>query len=198
MIGVVSEAPSWIIFADWGIARDIQGLEMDPLGPLNGKSFMTSISPWVIVLDALKPFETPMIPRHTLTAPYLHQEKTPCTYDVAVQADMIVEGRSLTICKSGLKSLYWSFRDLVAHQTSNGCNLNTGDMLATGTISGDTRDSHGCLLEMTKGGRVHFTVDGAFSRTFLRDGDTILISAYAGDGVGFGECVGQLVGAHNT
>lgn len=71
-------------------------------------------------------------------------------------------------------------------------------MLATGTISGDTGDSHGCLLEMTKGGTVHFTVDGAFSRTFLRDGDTVRISAYAGSGVGFGECVGQLVRAQNT
>lgn len=171
---------------------------MDPLGPLNGKSFMTSISPWVVVLDALKPFETAVVPRHTASPPLLHQGKAPCIYNVAAQADIIVEGRSSTICKSELQSLYWSFRDLVAHQTSNGCNLNTGDMLATGTISGDTGDSHGCLLEMTKGGTVHFTVDGAFSRTFLRDGDTVRISAYAGSGVGFGECVGQLVRAQNT
>lgn len=167
---------------------------MLPLGPLNSKSFMTSISPWVVVFDALNPFQVPAVPRDIPVAPYLHESKGPYTYDIRVQADLIVEeGRCSTICISDLKSLYWSFRDLVAHQTSNGCNLNTGDILATGTISGEAQDSYGCLLEMTKGGKMSFTVDGAFTRAFLRDGDTVRISAYAGDGVGFGECTGQLV-----
>lgn len=174
-------------------ARDIQSLEMVPLGPLNGKSFSTSVSPWVVTMDALKPFETTGPPRPLDIAPYLEDNKTANTYDIHLQASLVSGGNSTTLCNSELKTMYWSFRDLIAHQTSNGCNINTGDLLATGTISGETHENHGCLLELTKGGEESFKIHGGVSRTFLEDGDAILISAYAGEGVGFGECRGELL-----
>lgn len=168
---------------------------MMPLGPLNGKSFATSISPWVITLDALKPYETPAQSRELKVAPYLEDDKAASTYDIQLQAELLVNGERTTICKSELKTMYWTFRDLIAHQTSNGCNLNTGDILASGTISGDTSESHGCLLELTRAGERSFDVAGGLTRTFLEDGDTVLISASMGEGVGFGECTGKLLSA---
>ena len=168
---------------------------MTPLGPMNGKSFGTSMSPWIITLDALRPFETSAPPKDIPAVAYLQDSKLASTYDIHLQADLLTEESTTTICKSELKWMYWTLRDLVAHQTSNGCNINTGDVLATGTISGTTDDSHGCLLELTKGGEDIFKLEGGDSRTFLQDGDSIRLTAYAGEGVGFGECVGKIVDA---
>ncbi len=178
------------------IARDIQGFEMQPLGPMNGKSFSTSISPWVITLDALKPFEVKAPERELKVASYLADSKPNNTYDVHLQADIIIDGQPTPMCRSELKTMYWSFRDLVAHQTSNGCNINTGDILATGTISGSSNQSHGCLLELTHGGEKAFVVEGGGKRIYLEDGDTVLITGCAGEGVGFGECVGSILPAY--
>jgi len=91
--------------------------------------------------------------------------------------------------------MYWSFRDLVAHQTSNGCCINTGDLLGTGTISGSEDDAHGCLMELTKGGEATFAVEGTWAekRRYFEDGDTVRISGWAGEGVGFGECFGMVL-----
>jgi fumarylacetoacetase len=178
------------------IARDIQGLEMLPLGPLNGKSFATSISPWVISPIALEPFEISAPPREIDVAGYLKDPKAFNTYDIHLQADIIANESTTTICKSELKTMYWSFRDIITHQTSNGCNINTGDILATGTISGEADESHGCLLELTKGGQQNFKVNGG-SRLFIEDGDSIQISAFVGSGVGFGECVGKMMPARS-
>ncbi|PVH82821.1 fumarylacetoacetate hydrolase family protein [Cadophora sp. DSE1049] len=183
-----------VLLNDWS-ARDIQGLEMMPLGPLNGKSFSTSISPWVVTLDALQAFQSPAPARELKVAPYLADSKTDNTYSIELKAELLVGDQATTICESQLKTMYWSFRDLLAHQTSNGCNLNTGDLLATGTISGETKTSHGCLLELTKGGEQTFEVAGGMNRTFLEDGDSIRISASCGDGVGFGECFGKVLPA---
>ncbi|KAH9218658.1 fumarylacetoacetate hydrolase family protein [Leptodontidium sp. 2 PMI_412] len=183
-----------VLLNDWS-ARDIQGLEMMPLGPLNGKSFSTSISPWVITLDALEIFQSPAPERELKVAPYLADTKTDNTYSIQLKAELIVDDYATTICKSQLKTMYWSFRDLLAHQTSNGCNLNTGDLLATGTISGETHDSHGCLLELTKGGEQSFNIADGSRRKFLEDGDSIRISAICGEGVGFGECIGKVLPA---
>ena len=156
---------------------------------------MTSISPWVITLDAMKPFETQAPPRELEVAPYLDDNKARNTYDVHLQADLVIDGKATTICRSELKAMYWSFRHLIAHQTSNGCNVKTGDLLATGTVSGRTHDSHGCLLELTRGGEEDFKVAGGLSRMYLEDGDTVQISAFASEGVGFGDCTGQLLPA---
>ncbi|KAK0122192.1 hypothetical protein ONS95_010449 [Cadophora gregata] len=183
-----------VLLNDWS-ARDIQGLEMVPLGPLNGKSFSTSISPWVVTLDALEAFQCPAPARELKVAPYLADSKTDNTYSIELKAELVADGQATTICESQLRTMYWSFRDLLAHQTSNGCNLNTGDILATGTISGETDTSHGCLLELTKGGEKDFDVAGGLKRKFLEDGDSIRISASCGNGVGFGECVGKVLPA---
>jgi len=142
-------------------ARDIQALEMPPLGPLNGKSFATSISPWVITLDTLTPFEAPAPPREQKQALHLTVPKSHLTYTIHLQAELLIDGIPTTICKFELGSMYWSFRDLIVHQTSNWCCINTGDLLGTGTISGSEDESHGCLLELTKGGEATFAVNGA-------------------------------------
>ncbi|KAH8679515.1 hypothetical protein BGZ60DRAFT_553877 [Tricladium varicosporioides] len=182
---------------DWS-ARDIQGLEMTPLGPMNGKSFGTSISPWIITLDALEPFRSPLPLRNPdipITA-YLQDPLPNPGFEIKVEASLKPAGTetSSKICQSEFSSLYWTLRDLVAQQTVNGCGLSTGDVLATGTISGTTSESHGCLLEMAaKGGITIIAKDGEEKRRFLLDGDTVTLSAFAGKGVGFGECTGTIL-----
>jgi fumarylacetoacetase len=190
--------------AKTSLARDIQALEMPPLGPLNGKSFATSISPWIITLDALTPFEAPAPPREATSgaasiASYLKDPKATPTYTIHLQAELVANNIPTTICKSELGSMYWSFRNLVAHQTSNGCCINTGDVLGTGTISGSEGEAHGCLLELTKGGEVTFAVEGgagASKRMYLENDDMVRISGWASEGVGFGECVGVVLPAN--
>ncbi|KFY28338.1 hypothetical protein V491_00520 [Pseudogymnoascus sp. VKM F-3775] len=184
----------YVLMNDWS-ARDIQGLEMPPLGPLNGKSFATSLSPWIITLDALQASAVEGQPRELQVASYLMDSNPINSYDIALQADLITGGKSTIICKSNLNAMYWTFRDLVVHQSSNGCCLNTGDILATGTISGSTDDSHGCLLELTNGGQYSFELSDGQSRIYIEDGDEIQISALASDGVGFGECTGKVLPA---
>ncbi|KFY17062.1 hypothetical protein V492_00922 [Pseudogymnoascus sp. VKM F-4246] len=177
-------------------ARDIQGLEMPPLGPLNGKSFATSLSPWIVTLDALQASAIVGQPRELQVASHLVDPNPINSYDIALQANLITSGKSTTICKSNLNAMYWTFRDLIVHQSSNGCSLNTGDILGTGTISGTTDESHGCLLELTKGGQQSFEIGGGKSRVYIEDGDEIQISALASDGVGFGECIGKVLPAN--
>ena len=179
-------------------ARDIQGLEMSPLGPMNGKSFGSTMSPWVITLDALKPSEISPPPKDIPVTSILQDSKEHSTHDIHLQADLLTEDSTTTICKSELKWMYWTLRDLVAHQTSNGCNINTGDVLATGTISGTTIDSHGCLLELTRGGEDAFALEGGGSRTYLHDGDSIRLSACTIQGVGFGDCLGTIVSSREN
>ncbi|KAI8303846.1 Fumarylacetoacetase [Colletotrichum sp. SAR11_59] len=163
-----------VLLNDWS-ARDIQGFEMNPLGPMNGKSFGTSISPWgksyrphaelfliavlkmqlvlVITLEALEPFATRPPTKDVPAQPYLLDHKEKSSYNIALKAEVLADGQTTTVCTAQLSWMYWTFRDLVAQQTVNGCNLNTGDVLATGTVSGAGDDEHGCLLEMTKGGK---------------------------------------------
>lgn len=113
-------------------ARDILSPEIVPLGPLNGKSFMTSISPWVVTLDALAPFAVPSPPRDGPVAPYLHDPAPNGTYDVELQAEVIVDGRPTRICTAKLQWMYWSFRSIFAHQCIGGCGVASGDIVATG------------------------------------------------------------------
>ncbi|KAK1984359.1 fumarylacetoacetase [Colletotrichum cereale] len=178
-----------VLLNDWS-ARDIQGLEMNPLGPMSGKSFGTSISAWVITLEALEPFATQPPAKNIPAQPYLADKKEKPSYKIELKAEVLTGGEATTVCKAQLSWMYWTFRDLVAQQTINGCNLNTGDVLATGTVSGAGDDEHGCLLELTKGGKVGWKTTNGQDRTYLKDGDGVRISGYAGDGVGFGECVG--------
>ena len=177
---------------------------MNPLGPFNGKSFGTTISPWVIPLDALQPFECaapqPEVPRPT----YLQDPKAAAHYAVHLQVDLYPnkQQEAVTVCRSRLEWLYYTFRDLVAHQTVNGCPLRTGDLLATGTVSGSEEGTLGCLLEITKGGKQPLQLPDESSRNYLQDGDGVRLTAWAGElgseqCVGFGEAYGQLQAAHN-
>lgn len=168
---------------------------MTPLGPFNGKNFGTSISPWIVTLDALEAFKAegqkPVvdIPKH-LQDPELR------TYAIQMQVE-ILSGETATLAGTSLvQSLYWSSRQMVAHAVSAGAALRTGDIMATGTVSGDGEDARGCMLELTEGGAKPFKLEDGTERGFLHDGDVVRMTAVAGEeqsGVGFGECSGRLV-----
>lgn len=165
---------------------------MSPLGPINGKSFGTSLSPWVVTLEALEPFATSPPPKEAATAKYFQDPKEKSSYGISLDVDVVRKGKTTRMCTSQLSWMYWTFRDLVAQQTINGCNLSTGDLLATGTISGVEDNEHGCLLEMTL---VRKKIGKALSSedvVWLEDGDETKFTGYCGDGVGFGECTGIL------
>lgn len=169
---------------------------------MNGKSFATTISPWVVTLEALAPFATAAPAREVPVSAFLQESaaRPRESYDVKLGAELLPAGgeaaaAAVRVCTSNLAWMYWTFRDLVAQKTVNGCNLNTGDVLATGTVSGDAADEHGCLMEMNKGGRVELALAAGLKRTYLLDGDAIRLTAYCGDGVGFGECTGVITPA---
>lgn len=174
---------------------------MTPLGPLNGKSFGTSISPWIITLEALSPYRSPSPKRNELIpiSAYLQDPRADSSYSIKLGATLqpSTAHAPSVICTTEFSSLYWTLRDLVAQQTINGCNLNTGDLLATGTISGTTPESHGCLMEIAASGGVDVeTADGSIEKkVWLADGDTVSITAVAGPNVGFGECNGKVLPA---
>ncbi|KAK5098953.1 hypothetical protein LTR24_001581 [Lithohypha guttulata] len=188
----------FVLLNDWS-ARDIQGLEMNPLGPFNGKSFGTSISPWIITADALEPFRVSGRIKEELPAPYLRSKRNTNHYAVQLNAEIEVHGARSMVCQSRCEWLYWSVSDMVAHHTINGCPLNAGDILATGTVSGNEVGSHGCLLEITKGGKEPLDLSKGVRRTYLEDGDVVRLTGWAGtpgtgEYVGFGLCYGQLRG----
>jgi fumarylacetoacetase len=181
------------------LARDIQGFEMTPLGPFNGKNFGTTISPWVVTPDALHAFKTegqkPVtdIPKH-LRDPDLQ------TYAIRMQVEILAGNAATVTGTSWLQSLYWTPKQMIAHAVSAGAALRTGDLLATGTVSGEGADARGCLLELTEGGAKSFSLDDGSQRAFLQDGDVVRMTAVAGEdqsGVGFGECVGRLVASRS-
>lgn len=170
---------------------------MNPLGPFNGKSFGTTISPWIITIDALEPFQCPSLPKELPVAPYLHDTKEKPSYSIQLQASIEAPTSSNVVCSAQFEWMYWTLRDMIAHQTINGCPLSAGDFLATGTVSGSQPGSHGCLLEITKGGKEVVTLGNGETRTYLQDGDAVRLSGWAGDlgsdsCVGFGECYGTL------
>jgi fumarylacetoacetase len=176
----------------------IGGLEMNPLGPFNSKSVATTISPWIITVDAMEPFQTKILVKDSSAAAYLKCEGGRAHYAVNLRADLIEQSGSVTVlCNTRLDLLHWSFKDMIAHQTINGCALRSGDMRATGTISGGEDGMLGCLLEITKGGAKPFCVKSDTKRTYLEDGDAIRLTGWAGDlgsdsCVGFGENIGVM------
>ncbi|KAK4957766.1 hypothetical protein LTR66_000852 [Elasticomyces elasticus] len=182
-----------VILNDWS-ARDIQALEMQPLGPLNSKNFGTSMSPWVITLDALAPFKTPPPPRDQPVASYLN-DPTSSNYSIDLVAEILSGSTSTVTCRTQLQPMYWTFGHMLAHHTLGGCNLKTGDLIASGTVSGLAETEHGCLLELTRGGTESFRLEDGSSRTYLHDGDVVRFTGFAtreGSSVGFGDCVGQV------
>ena len=184
----------FVLLNDWS-ARDIQRWEYQPLGPFLGKNFCTSLSPWVVPLEALEPFRVVGPTQEPPVLPYL-QTAAPghfdLTLDVFLASNEFPETR---ISRSNAKFLYWNFAQMLAHHTVGGCPLRVGDLLGSGTISGPTPDSLGCLLEMTQGGKTPLQL-GSTERRYLLDGDTVTLRGFAGEGgrrVGFGEVRGKVL-----
>ncbi len=184
-----------VLVNDWS-ARDIQKWEYQPLGPFLAKSFATSISPWVVPLDALEPFRVPGPKQDPDPLEYL-QCNEPWAYDinleVYLQGSQMESGQR--ICQSNSKYLYWNICQQLAHHTVNGCNLRPGDLLATGTISGPNPDSYGSMLELGWRGTKPLSFANGETRSFLEDGDTVTLTGWCqGEGyrIGFGEVVGKV------
>ncbi|MGZ5445540.1 MAG: fumarylacetoacetase [Thermoanaerobaculia bacterium] len=184
---------------DWS-ARDVQTWEYQPLGPFLAKNFATSISPWIVTLDALEPFRTRAFeraPGDPDPLPYLRDD---VGYDINVEVWLRTKKMSdpVRLSRGNFRDMYWTVAQLVAHHTSNGCNLRPGDLLASGTISGPEKDARGCLLELTWRGTEPIQLPTGETRRFLEDGDEVILRAYCErEGVpriGFGECRGVVVG----
>ncbi|MEY2560009.1 MAG: fumarylacetoacetase [Verrucomicrobiota bacterium] len=183
---------------DWS-ARDVQAWEYQPLGPFLAKNFCTSISPWVVSLEALEEFRKPLPAQDPAPLPYLRAADD-FTYDIELEARLQTATMEAphVITRSNFQNLYWSIAQQLAHHTVNGCNLQPGDLLASGTISGPTEESRGCMLELTWRGANPLTLPNGESRKWLEDGDRLTITGWAqGDGyrVGFGEVTGRVLPA---
>ena len=198
----------FVLMNDWS-ARDIQAWEYQPLGPFLAKNFCTSISPWVVTMEALEPFRKPLPPQDPEPLPYLRQTND-FTFDIHLEARLETAKMLATaspsdggnaphiITRTNFQNLYWSIAQQLAHHTINGCNLRPGDLLASGTISGPTEESRGCMLELTWRGTNPLKLPNGETRKWLEDGDTVTITGWCqGDGyrVGFGEVSGQIVPA---
>ena len=206
----IAEAPERIaglcLLNDWS-ARDLQAWEYQPLGPFLAKNFLTTVSPWVVTAEALAPFRIAQAPRpqgdpHPL--PYLwdeadqHAGAFAITLEVSLAtAKMREAGLPPHKLSSGPASnMYWTVAQMIAHHASNGCDLNPGDLLGTGTISGPARDAFGSLIELSSGGREPIALPGGEVRAFLEDGDALTLAAYASArgfrSIGFGTCEGVI------
>ncbi|MFK7826656.1 MAG: fumarylacetoacetase [Oligoflexales bacterium] len=188
-----------VLMNDWS-ARDIQKWEYQPLGPFVSKSFATSISPWVVPLAALKPFTVKGPKQDPQPLDYLrHPSNLMPHYHIELEVYLQPqEAKSAQrISRASTENLYWSMAQQVAHHTVTGCNVRPGDLMASGTVSGKTEDSRGCLLELTWGGKNPINV-GEQQRTFLQDGDEVTMTGWCqGDGyrIGFGEVRGKVLPA---
>jgi fumarylacetoacetase len=183
-----------VLFNDWS-ARDIQQWEYVPLGPFLGKNFGSSISPWVVTLEALAPFRVQGPAQEPLPLPYL-QSAGMNNYDIALEVAIQPENAVETIVsRSNFKYMYWNMAQQLAHHTINGCNVRVGDMMASGTISGHTEDSYGSMLELSWMGTKPLKLADGSERTFIRDKDTVIMRGAAVRGdvrVGFGEVSGKI------
>jgi len=188
----------FVLMNDWS-ARDIQAWEYQPLGPFLAKNFCTSISPWVVTLEALEAFRKPLPRQDPAPLAYL-RAKNDFTFDIQLEAKLRTAKMKTpyTITRTNFQNLYWSASQQLAHHTVGGCNLQPGDLLASGTISGETEESRGCMLELTWRGANPLKLPNGETRKWLEDGDTLAISGWCeGDGyrVGFGEVSGKILPA---
>jgi fumarylacetoacetase len=186
-----------VLMNDWS-ARDIQQWEYVPLGPFNSKTFATTISPWVVTLDALAPFRMAGPVQEPAPLPYLRQSGAR-GIDIALEVALAASGHPpIAISRTNFKYMYWSMAQQLAHHTITGCNTNGGDLMGSGTISGPSPDSYGSLLELSWNGTRPLELAGGNRRRFLEDGDEVILTGYAqGDGhrVGFGEARGRILPA---
>jgi fumarylacetoacetase len=194
-----------VLLNDWS-ARDIQTWEYQPLGPFLAKSFATTLSPWVVTLDALEPYRCPAFAREAADPeplPYLFDESDQREGGYDVEMEMHLRTPKMKaparLSRASFRDSYWTLAQIVAHQTSNGCNLQPGDLLGSGTISGPALDAAGSLIELTQGGRNPLHLASGETRTFLEDGDEVVQrgrcarNGYAS--IGFGEAAGRIVAA---
>ena len=194
---------------DWS-ARDIQAWEYQPLGPFLGKNFGTTVSPWIVTAEALAPFRLPANPRPAgdpAPLPYLFSEEDQQHGALSIELEVLMASEKMRqqaiaphrLSRVNFNTMYWTPAQMVTHHASNGCNLQSGDLLASGTVSGPTPDSLGSLLEISKGGREPFTLPSGETRTFLEDGDEVILrgscSAPGFRRIGFGECRGVILPA---
>ena len=182
-----------VIFNDWS-ARDIQKWEYVPLGPFLGKNFASSISPWVVTLDALEPYKVPGPVQDPQVLPYLEYEGD-SHYDLELEVEIVPpNGQGKVVCRSNFKHMYWNMRQQLAHHTVNGCDIRGGDMIASGTISGPDTGSFGSMLEISWRGTKPVQMPDGTERKFIADGDTVVMRASNGL-IGFGEVSGELLSA---
>jgi fumarylacetoacetase len=185
-----------VLVNDWS-ARDIQAWEYQPLGPFLSKNFATSISPWVVPLEALEPFRVAGPMQDPKPLPYLRTTKLN-SFDIHLEVFLKSENmeKPQLIASSNYKYLYWNMSQQIAHHTITGCNLQTGDLMATGTISGPKKESRGCLLELTWRGAEPIQLDNGEQRVWLEDGDEVIMTGWCqGEGyrIGFGEVRGRIL-----
>uniref|UniRef100_A0A1B6LI31 Fumarylacetoacetase n=1 Tax=Graphocephala atropunctata TaxID=36148 RepID=A0A1B6LI31_9HEMI len=191
----------FVLMNDWS-ARDIQKWEYVPLGPFLAKNLGTTISPWVVTMEALEPFKTENAEQDPEPFPYL-QHSDRYNFDINLFVDLKCPSSSVvtTISRTNYKYMYWTPKQQLVHHTITGCTMNPGDLLASGTISGPTSDSFGSILELAWKGTKPLKISGGESRKFLQDGDEVIIKGFCqGDGfrVGFGSCSGKLLPALPT
>ena len=195
-----------VLLNDWS-ARDIQAWEYQPLGPFLAKSFATTVSPWIVTLEALAPFRCPAFARtdgDPKPLPYLFDEADQRSGGFSIEVQMHLRSAKMRqqkaapvrLSKGNFKDSYWTLAQIVAHQTSNGCNLQPGDVLGSGTISGTTPDSLGSLMELSQGGKNPIALPSDESRTFAEDGDEVIERGACSAGsyrrIGFGEAAGTI------
>ncbi len=193
---------------DWS-ARDIQSWEYQPLGPFLGKNFATSVSPWVVTMEALAPFRVPAFARPAgdpAPLPYLDDPGTAGRGGVDIQLDVALQTArmreqgqpAVRLSRSRFRQMYWTLAQLLTHHASNGCNLRPGDLIASGTVSGPGKDERGCLLELTWRGKEPVALPNGETRGFLEDGDEVVMTGWCeapgAVRIGFGECRGQVRG----
>ena len=196
---LITEADEYIfgmvLLNDWS-ARDIQKWEYVPLGPFLAKNFATSISPWIVTMDALEPFRTKGPKQEPTPLPYL-QQKGKHSYDINLQVAIQPENSEATVVSnSNFKYMYWTMSQQLAHHTSNGCRVNSGDMMGSGTISGPTPDSFGSMLELTWGGKNPIKLNDGTERKFINDNDTVIMKGFCQNShvrIGFGEVSSKLL-----
>jgi fumarylacetoacetase len=188
-----------VLMNDWS-ARDLQQWEYIPLGPFNSKSFATSISPWIVTMDALEPFRVEAPAQDPPPLPYL-ATSGPQAYDIHLEAALAPAGKApTTISRTNFRTMYWTVAQQLAHHTVSGCNTRVGDLMGSGTISGRTPDSCGSLLEITKNGAQPLQLPDGSARTFLDDDDEVILTGWvqAKDyRIGFGDVRGRVIAARS-
>lgn len=186
-----------VLLNDWS-ARDIQKWEYVPLGPFLAKNFASSISPWIVTLDALEPFRVASPVQEPAPLPYL-QQTGDHAFDINLEVLIAPENAEATsVSKSNFKYMYWTMSQQLAHHTINGCRVNSGDMMGSGTISGPTEDSFGSMLELTWGGKNPIKMNDGSERKFINDGDTVIMKGHCQNNnvrIGFGEVSSKLLPA---